>query len=101
MPGVSRAVGPDSLSQISSALQLEQWFDKLTGLCRPESPGIFRLRVHGSKVDIAFGLAESFVSLEHESGMPPYFTTPGNPPTRGRLSSISSATTAAELHGAT
>jgi hypothetical protein len=64
-------------AEISSVHELEQWLDKLAGLCSPESPRIFRLCVHGYKVDIAFGLPDSCVSLERESGMPPYFMTLG------------------------
>jgi hypothetical protein len=70
---------------ISSVHELDQWLERLAGMCSPKSPHIFRLCAHGYSVDLAFGLAESFVSLEHESGMPPYFTTLGDATAEGEV----------------
>ena len=69
--------------EIGSVAQLELWLDKLSARCNPEFPGIFRLCAHGYKIELGFGLAESFVKMERESGMPPYYTTVGESSAEG------------------
>jgi hypothetical protein len=71
--------------EIESMAQLERWFEKLAALCSPEFPGVFRLRVNGYEVELGLGLAESFVSIEHESGMPPYYMTLGDDAAEGEV----------------
>jgi hypothetical protein len=63
--------------EISSGNELEEWLDRLTDRCSRESPRTVRLCVHGYEVEIGLGLEESFVHIDHESGMPPHFTTLG------------------------
>jgi hypothetical protein len=71
--------------EIGSGNELEEWLDQLTDRCGRESPRTVRLCVHGYEVEIGLGLEESFVHVDHESGMPPHFTTLGDARAEGEV----------------
>lgn len=72
--------------EVRSARELDELLDQLASACAAEFPSVVRLSVHGYDVEIGLGLPESFVHLEHESGLPPYFTTVGDPQAEGAVS---------------
>jgi hypothetical protein len=76
----------DPAVEIHNARELDDWLDKLTHSCDKEYPAIFRLYTHGYQVEIGLGLPESFVQMEHESGLPPYFLTLGDTAAEGDVS---------------
>jgi hypothetical protein len=71
--------------EINNGTELEAWLDKLTDRCTHESPRTVRLCVHGYEVEIGLGSEESFVHIDHESGMPPHFTTLGDAQAEGEV----------------
>jgi hypothetical protein len=71
--------------ELRSSVQLDEQLDKLAAQCNADFPHVVRVTVHGYEVEIGLGLAESFVRIEHESGMPPYFTTIGNAQAEGEV----------------
>ena len=71
--------------EVENEAQLDEWLDRLANGCSPGFPGIFRLCVHGYELEIGLGLGESFVNIEHESGMPPYYLTLGEATAEGEV----------------
>src|SRR5262249_10194873 len=68
----------ETLVEISSTEQLDQWLDRLNASAVPTHPAIVTLHVHGLEVGIGVGFATSFVHVESESGEPPYHVTVGD-----------------------
>lgn len=75
----------DPTVEIANVEQLDKWLSRLEARCNPEFPGIVRLCVHSYAVEIGLGLAESFVKIEHESGMAAYYTTLGDATAEGEV----------------
>ena len=71
--------------EIGSGRELEEWLDRLADRCSPDAPRTVRVCMHGYEVEIGLGLAESFVHVDHESGMPPHFTTLGDASAEGEV----------------
>lgn len=71
--------------EIGSGKELEEWLDKLTARSGRDFPHTVRLSVHGYEVEIGLGLEESFVHIDHDSGMPPHFTTVGDSQAEGEV----------------
>ncbi len=71
--------------ELGSVRDLDDWLDKLAEQCRADAPRTVRLCVHGYEVEIGLGLPESFVHIDHESGMPPHFTTLGDAQAEGEV----------------
>ena len=84
--GTLKRSSDDPAIEIPTAKALDEWFDQLASACAQDAPIVVRLSVHGYDIEIGLGLAESFVHIEHESGMPPYFTTMGDPQAEGTVS---------------
>lgn len=71
--------------ELANIRQLDEQLDRLACQCNGEYPSVVRLSAHGYEVEVGLGCSESFVRIEHESGMPPYFATLGDPRAEGEV----------------
>src|SRR5688572_4498787 len=64
--------------EIDDPAQLDVLLNRIAEGCAPDRPTIVDLQVHGHSVGFGLGLAETFVQIQSENGLPPYFITVGN-----------------------
>ncbi len=83
--GMLRCSKDEPALEVRTSRQLELWLDKMAAESGLDHPTVVRLSVHGYELDVGLGLEESFVHIEHESGMPPHFTTLGDPVAEGEV----------------
>jgi hypothetical protein len=70
-------------AEIHDTAQLDARLDGIAASCKPGVPTIVDLHVHRHLVSFGLGSPETFVQIQSESGMPPYFVTVGDPTVEG------------------
>ena len=71
--------------EVHDAGQLDARLDSIAASCKPDRPTIVDLHIHRHSVSFGLGLPETFVQVQSESGMPPYFVTVGDSTAEGVL----------------
>jgi hypothetical protein len=61
--------------QLSSVDDLDKWLDEFTTSYSEDLPTIITIDMHDHQVGIGVGLQQSFVHIEHVSGLSPYLIT--------------------------
>ena len=70
-------------AEVHDTAELDTQLDKIAASCLPDRPTIVDLQVHRHSVSFGLGLPETFVQIQSESGMPPYFITVGDSKAKG------------------
>jgi Immunity protein Imm1 len=62
-------------AEVDDLSQLDACLNRIAANCKPDRPTIVDLVVHNHSVSFGLGLPETFIQVQSQSGMPPYFIT--------------------------